>query len=405
MSLLAGRRALGVVIASFLANGIGVGMVGGLLPSFTAHWNTDASHIGALLVTFGFAAIIGITVGGRLSDSHGARLPLVIGLAGMALGVLGLGWSPALAPAFVIGLVYGFGNGMLDCAMNAMAVQVEAVRPRPVMSRFHATWSLGSLSGAAVVLLLGQLTGSTATVLRVTGTLAALALALTAIVVSRAGIDTERVSHDVDGGKRAPIPREAWLLGGMAICFGIAEGTATDWSSVHVERVGDLSPSAGALGLVAVATFMVSVRFAGDAIVHRMGRRAVVRWGAALAACGYVVTATQHSLAVVLIGWCVVGAGVALVAPQIYGLAGIFGSGRGLSVVVAMGYSAFLVGPGIMGALVHRVGVQHAMFWPLALALMLSALSFIMPTERDAATGADAPAQVAGAGWKNAGHE
>lgn len=262
MSHLAGRRALGVVIASFLANGIGVGIVGGLLPSFTAHWNTDASHIGALLVTFGFAAIIGITVGGRL-DSHGARLPLVIGLAGMALGVLGLGWSPSLAPAFVIGLVYGFGNGMLDCAMNAMAVQVEAVRPRPVMSRFHATWSLGSLSGAAVVLLLGQLTGSTATVLRVTGTLAALALAITAVVVSQAGVDTERVSHDVEGGKRAPIPREAWLLGGMAICFGIAEGTATDWSSVHVERVGDLSPSAGALGLVAVATFMVSVRFAG----------------------------------------------------------------------------------------------------------------------------------------------
>ena len=110
-----------------------------------------------------------------------------------------------------------------------------------------------------------------------------------------------------------------------------------------------MSPSAGAWGLACVSGFMVVIRLVGDAVVERLGRAVVVRAGAACALVGYLLTAFTSALPVILVGWCLVGLGVGLIAPQIYGLAGHIGGGRGLALVVSFGYAAFLVGPALIG--------------------------------------------------------
>ncbi len=70
----------------------------------------------------------------------------------------------------------------------------------------------------------------------------------------------------------------------MALAFGLSEGTAVDWSSLHVTDVARVDPTTGALGLIAVSGFMVVIRLLGDRLVARFGRRAVVRFGGACAA-------------------------------------------------------------------------------------------------------------------------
>jgi hypothetical protein len=45
-------------------------------------------------------------------------------------------------------LVLGLGNGALDVSMNTHAVQVEARYGRPIMSAFHAVYSVGGLLAA-----------------------------------------------------------------------------------------------------------------------------------------------------------------------------------------------------------------------------------------------------------------
>ena len=94
---------------------------------------------------------------------------------------------------------------------------------------------------------------------------------------------TAVVEHTVDGVRTA-IPRAAWLLGIMALGFGLSEGTAVDWSALHVTDRRPGRHRDRSLGLVAVSGFMVLIRLLGDRLVNRFGRRAVVRFGGVTAA-------------------------------------------------------------------------------------------------------------------------
>jgi MFS family permease len=164
----------------------------------------------------------------------------------------------------------------------------------------------------------------------------------------------------------------------MAFSFGLAEGAAVDWSSVHITDVAQVEPSTGALGLVAVSSFMVLIRMFGDRAVAEFGRANVVRFGGLVAAAGYLVTLLGQSLPVLLVGWALVGLGVGMIAPQVYAVAGHAGGGRMLAFVVTFGYGAFLIGPAIIGALSSQVGIRHAMVLPLVLTVVIVALSGVL---------------------------
>lgn len=379
---LSSHEAVAATVTTFVANGVGVGTVGALMPTLADRWNTDARGLGVLLMAFGLAAIVGINLGGRMADRGGALRPIRLGLVVMTLGISLLAVSPTLWVAVVVAAVYGFGNGLVDTTMNVMAVEVERARSRPLMSRFHACWSIGSLIGAAIVLVCGAVWSGSTAVAVAAFMIAAVVVLADLPFIHRFSADTPAVQHHDEEGNRAALPRAAWILAVMAVGFGLAEGTAFDWSSVHVRDVAHVSPSNAAWGLAAFSVCMIGVRLGGDFLVHALGRRLVVRIGAAIAACGYVVAVLGSALPVLLLGWALVGTGMALVAPQIYGLAGLIGAGRALSFVVTFGYATTLVGPGVMGLLVHGLGVQHAMTLPLAAAVLVSSLSLIMPTER-----------------------
>ncbi len=270
--------------------------------------------------------------------------------------------------------------------MNALGVNVEQARGRPVMSRLHACFSIGGVIGALVVVVLGQLLATDITPRWSMWCSALIVLTMLAVLVRMTPQSPPR-NDSGDGSAREPIPPAAWLLAAMAVCFGLTEGTAVDWSSLHVTDVAQVSPSAGAWGLACVSGFMVVIRLFGDGVVERFGRASVVRAGSVCALIGYLFTAFTSGLPLILFGWCLVGFGVGLIAPQIYGLAGHIGGGRGLAVVVSFGYAAFLVGPALIGFVAAHFDLQRAMLVPVVTAVGLIVMSARLPadpTETDA---------------------
>jgi len=373
------RSAAVAVAGLFAINGSLLGGIGGTLPAMRDRLDLDASGLSVLLLCLAVSAVVSMQIGGRLSDAVGAR-PVAIVTCAMMIAAVGLlSVAPSMGLAITAMLLAGLGNGAMDVAMNSLGVQVEQSRPRPVMSLFHAFFSIGNLIGAGTIVLIARLFdrpgGSV-----VTPALATLGVAglIAWAAITRIVPVGRTIEHNQDGVRTA-LPRLAWLLGLMAFCFGLAEGTAVDWSSVHVTDVAGIDPSTGALGLVAVSGFMVVIRLVGDRAVDLVGRRTVVRAGGVTAVLGYLITVFAHPLPLLLPGWALVGLGVGLVAPQVYAVAGHTGGGRMLAVVVTFGYAAFLVGPAMIGALVDRFGIQQAMVLPLVLSAALVAVSVVLP--------------------------
>jgi MFS family permease len=376
---LTSRTAAIAVTLMFVVNGAVIGGFGGSLPSLRDKLGLDATQIAIMLFCGGAAAILAMQIGGRLADAIGAREITLAALPFLIAGMITIGLAPVFGVAIVGGILIGLGNGAMDVAMNAIGVQVEAARQRPIMSFFHAFWSIGNFVGAGAVLLLAVLLG-----LQGGAVVTPLSILIAVLTLVGLGIlfkitpEAAVVHHTVDGVKTR-IPKAAWILGVMALAFGLSEGTATDWSSLHVTDVAGVDPTTGALGLITVSAFMVIIRLLGDRLVTRFGRRAVVRFGALFAAIGYLTVTLVSSLPMLLLGWALVGFGVGMIAPQVYAVAGHIGGGRVLAVVVTFGYAAFLIGPAFMGFLVNQVGIHHAMAVPALLCAGIIALASTMP--------------------------
>jgi len=365
------------VAALFLGNGLVVGTFGGSLPGLRALLDLGPGQIVGLLVAAGVFAVASMNLSGPLADRFGARLPSLVGGAVMSVAAIVLGLAGNY-PVLVLGAaVLGLGNGAMDVSMNALGVSVEQARRRPVMSRLHACFSIGGFLGALLVVVLGRLLSDHET----RWSLCTAAILMVVLLVGIAGVTPQSPQRRSEDGTAGAIPRVAWLLAAMAVCFGLTEGTAVDWSSLHVTEVGGVSPSSGAWGLACVSGFMVVIRLCGDYVVERVGRASVVRAGSGCALVGYLLTAFGGSLAVILVGWCLVGLGVGLIAPQIYGLAGHVGGGRGLAVVVSFGYAAFLIGPAVIGLVVAHSDLQRAMLVPVVTAVGLIVMSTRLPAD------------------------
>jgi MFS family permease len=384
---LARTRSVVAVGLLFALNGLIIGGYGGALPSIRERLDIDATQIAVLLFVAGLAGIVAMQVSGRLSDAIGAR---PVALAGLPLLIFAA-TTFALAtryPVAVTGAVLlGLGNGTIDVAMNAVGVQVESARKRPIMSSFHALWSIGGFVGAGSVLVMARVLGLQGADIVMPLLLLLAAVTLIGFVIAvKITPPTALIQHSKDGVK-TKIPAIAWLLAIMAVAFGLSEGTATDWSALHVTEVAHVDSTTGALGLAAVSGFMVVIRLIGDPLVARFGRRAVVRFGGGCAAVGYATVTLGGGLPLLLLGWALVGLGVGMIAPQVYAVAGHVGGGRVLAVVVTFGYAAFLAGPAVIGFLVNHLGIHHAMAVPALLCAGIVGLAATMPkTDADLAT-------------------
>ena len=374
--------AIAGVIALFSYNGLVIGAWAASIPSLQARFGLAPWQLSVLFVVMGLAAIASMQICGRVVDRYGARRIALAMIPVLCVGIVVAGTSASMVALYAGGIALGIGNGGIDVAMNAIGVQVEKTRVKPIMSFFHGTWSIGNMLGALLLVLVAPAFAHRAdpTVATV-----AVAVAIVGLAVFAAGFaivpETDPGEHTDETGEKVPIPRAAYLLGLMAIAFGLGEGTANDWSGLHAATVAAVEPTTAALTVTFFAAFMVVIRLIGDFLVVRFGRRAVTMFGGACSALGYLVVAIFTPLPVLLVGWSLVGLGIGMIAPQVYAVAGHTARGRGHAVVVTFGYATFLISPAVIGFLVGQVGIQHTMFVPAVLLLGLLFVARVMPSK------------------------
>ncbi|WP_285736360.1 MFS transporter [Kitasatospora phosalacinea] len=361
------------------------------IPAIETRVGVGHAALGVLLVLLGLGAFAGMRAAGPLTDRLGARtaVPASGALCAVSLVLPGLAPDPwTLAAAL---LVLGFANGCLDVSMNAHAVHVEQAYGRPVMSGFHATFSIGG------VLAAGAAAAATAAGLGPAATLALLgALGLATALLAARGLLPAAPAPDAADAPAADAPAAGGgdvrgrirVLAVLALMVMLAEGAANDWSALHLKDVLGTPASTAAFAYGAFAAAMTTGRLLADRIADRHGPTAVLRHGAATAALGITVAALTPWTWAAFLGWALFGLGLSGCVPQLLSAAGHAdpaAAGANVSRVAGLGYLGMLAGPAVIGWLTHLTALNHAF---LLLALLCAATATAAGVLRTAPAGA-----------------
>jgi predicted MFS family arabinose efflux permease len=278
----------------------------------------------------------------------------------------------------------------LDVSMNTHAVQVERGYKRPVMSAFHAVFSIGGVLASLVgarTLSWGWSAAVTLPVVSVLG-LAAAALAAPALLPPEPAGDRETPTAQTGSRRRTP-PR-IWALAALALMLMLCEGVANDWSVLDLKDVLDAPAGVAALAYGAFSTAMTIGRLLTDRVAARFGPVAIVRYGASLAALGLTAVALSPWVPLALIGWTVFGMGLSGCIPQLFSAAGHAdhdAAGANVSRVAGLGYLGMLAGPAVIGPLTHLIPLNLAFFLPVAFCVIAGCTAQLLRPEPEAVPG------------------
>lgn len=401
----AAARAVFVV---FAASGFAFASWASRLPAVRDGLGFSEQEMGILLLTGSIGSVAAIPLSGLVAERFGtARTVLTFaGLLVAGLAVAGYGVATDQHLAVRGGLIlFGVGAGVWDAAMNLEGAAVEQRLGRAVMPIFHAGFSFGTVIGAGIGALV-----ATAGVPVGWHIVAAGVVAFVSVVIATRFFSPRVVAATVPGGvpgagsvdgadpaEMTPPPSglagllAAWreprtlAIGLVVLSAALTEGVANDWVGLAVVDGFGTSDGMGAVGLAVFLTAMTTARLAGTRAIDRYGRVPVLVLSATLAFVGVLTFSLVPVLWLALVGVGLWGLGAAMGFPM--GMSAASDEPRRAAMRVAavstIGYTAFFVGPPLIGFVAHATGYRLAvlvLLVPMVLGLVVARSVRPLPT-------------------------
>jgi predicted MFS family arabinose efflux permease len=352
-------------IAFFIA-GFAIACWAPLVPYAKDRLAVDERMLGVLLLCLGMGSLLAMAFTGMMSARLGTRPVIVASSLGLCATVplLAIAAMPITMGATL--LFFGAALGSLDVAVNIQAVEVERDAGQPLMSGFHAQYSLGGVAGALFVTAL--LSAGLSPVACV-----AIASALMLAMISVASPRLLRTKA-ADGEAHFALPRGVVLVIALlaAICF-LAEGAVLDWSALLISGQGLVDVAQGGIGFTLFSIAMTAGRFSGDALTARIGDRPTLIWGALIAITGFALLLLAPVALLAMPAFVLIGIGAANIVPVLFRRAGsqkVMPPGLAIAAITTVGYAGILLGPAAIGFVAKHVGLTMA-FWMIPAILVL----------------------------------
>lgn len=383
-------RARNAVVWSFLLNGFGFASWASRIPEVREGLSLTNAQLGLLLLVLSVGSVTALPTSGALVHRFGVARVVRLGVAFDVVGLVGAGISADVLGSVVVTAAflvsYGVGVAVWDVAMNVEGAAVEHGLGRSIMPRFHAAWSVGSVSGA--------LLGAAAVGIGVPMVWHLVGAAALMVAIAVPGTRSFLPSHgsETDDDDVAPTEKPslvgAWLeprtllIGVMMLSLALTEGTANDWLAVALIDGYEVPHWVGVAGFGLFVTMMTLGRFFGPNLLDRHGRVPVL-WGTMVTAgVGVLLIVYGGSVALVAVGIVMWGLGASLGFPVGISAASddpTHAAAR-VSVVSSIAYAAFLAGPPIVGFIANHVGTLHSL---LFVSLLLVPSALVVPAARE----------------------
>jgi MFS family permease len=339
------------------------------IPAIKDNTGLDSTHLGFALLAASAGAVLAMSLAGILAGRFGSHRVTAAMLLGYAAAVPSLALANSFITLTATLLVVGAFQGSMDVAMNANGLAVEQAGTRPIISRLHGTWSIGSFLGAFVTI------AAVSAGLSVFAQFCLLAVWMAASAAVLAGLMLPHRQRSEGSGLRRP-PRRLLVLGFIIFCGMLAEGSAGDWSGVYMRTSVLSTEQQAALTLGAFSMAMAVSRLVGDRMTEWLGAGKLVTVGAALGAAGLGSALALHLAVPTIVGFTMLGLGLGAIVPITLRAGGSqpgIPAGMGIAAVSTMGYAGMLAGPPIIGTVAGLVGLRVALAMVVALLVVLAA--------------------------------
>lgn len=321
------------------------------VPTVKAHYGLGEQSLALAMLASGVGAVFALTHAGRVVGRFGPRVvTATMGLL-LAIAVASLLATQAYAGLVLTMVVFGCTASLFDVALNAEATEIEARAARPLMSGFHALFSLGGMVGAGVGSLLPGWGIGAQTHLMLAG--------ITALLLVFAACGAMLPMERGGGGEHPlSLPRGPLALIGTLAALGlIAEGAMYDWSVLFLKQERHSDSGLAALGYASFSLAMALGRFGGDWVRARVTPIRLLVFSGVLAALGMSAALLVPLAAAGLLGFALVGLGLSNVVPVLFSAAsripGI-APAHGIAAVSAVGYLGMMAGPPLIGLIAEH---------------------------------------------------
>ena len=341
----------------FFANGMAFATWAAELPVVKARLGLSDGAFSIPLFAFAAGAFAAMAFAGYVT----ARLRATPTIRAAGFVYAGLLAAVPAAPgelSLVVGAAaMGIAQGVLDVTMNVQATTLDGASRAPILSSIHAFFYVGGLVGAAMVAVLfafdydGRIVGTGLS-------------ALVALAIGVASASPLAGGGEIGARRVVLLPRRAVLrIGAFVLLAFYVEGAIMDWGTIYVASLDD-ARSLPALSFAVFAGAMVAGRLTGDRFTARFGPKAVLRVSGLLTASGLMLAVLMPAPIAVLVGFGIVGLGLANVVPGLFAAAARIPKSpapSSVAMVAMMGYSGALGGPPLVGLVAATMGLPSAL--------------------------------------------
>ncbi|WP_326825260.1 MFS transporter [Streptosporangium sp. NBC_01756] len=372
------RTARTGAVLTFLLAGLMCGSMTVRIPALSDKLGLSEGSVGVILLVWGLGALVTMQSMRGVMTRFGSRSILRVGAPLCAAALTLMAFAPTFPTLLVAAGLFGMAFGAVDIAMNAQGSTVERAYGRPLMNGMHAGWCVGAISAG----LLG--TAAIAAGLSFTAhlTLIALLSLPLLIAISRTYLPDPVVAdgHET-GARRRRMPPVVYLLGVIAFCAFMVEGTVADWNGLYLRNVLGAPEAVAALGYPIFEAGMLLGRLTGDRVRARFGARGMIITSGLATAATFSVVITASTALVAISAMLFVGVAVATVSPMAMSLAGdaVDNPGPAIAQTGAMGYAGLLLGPVIIGFLSDVATLGTALGIAVVLGVLIALVARFLP--------------------------
>jgi predicted MFS family arabinose efflux permease len=343
---------------------------------------------GLIIGLSGIGSLLPLFVANRLVGHFGTRPIVNLSSTLVVISVMSLAWAPNGLVFFIFQTVMMFSMSFFNIAINAQSVMLQKRVKKVIIGKFHAAWSIGAGSSAALSGILASFVS-----LQIHLTVIPLVCLVAFQIYIRSMLAPEEDGHkeEKQASKKVPFfksPNQLWLLAFGFFTGVFLELVMMDWSALFSKQVMLLSPT---LGAVPFAVFMMAM-IAGRLLITKATKKYHIselsKWGgiygSVMMALGLVLAPPLVeynqilALAVLSFFWALGGFGLAPLVPSFFGAAGhVAGltTSQALARMSLVNAVAVIGAKVIMGGLAEGVGLQIAFIMPIVLMFVAGILS------------------------------